>query len=291
MDIRTKRLTNKKNFDIIGVLKNKDMLQLKIESSVINLNGEQNNLNNFNQQGNNENSINQALSNQNFNKNTSRKINLGLIIGVIVIIILSCIIIIGYNVYKNNSDEEKNFLLRIDDVFSIIGRGTIVTGIVERGTVKLNDEVYIIGMDKEIIATVVTNIEAFRKKLDSATVGDNIGITLKNVEKEQLQAGQVVAHSNSIVTTKKFDAELSFVSTEDAVVEKSFTDILYLQFYFGTDIDGKINLLEGIEIVNPSDNVTATINLKNSIAMDIGTKFDVKENGKIIANGVVTRVY
>lgn len=258
---------------------------------MINLNGEQNNLNNFNQQGNNENSINQALSNQNFNKNTSRKINLGLIIGVIVIIILSCIVIIGYNVYKNNSDEEKNFLLRIDDVFSIIGRGTIVTGVVERGTVKLNDEVYIIGMDKEIIATVVTNIEAFRKKLDSATVGDNIGITLKNVEKKQLQAGQVVAHSNSIVTTKKFDAELSFVSTEDAVVEKSFTDILYLQFYFGTDIDGKINLLEGIEKVNPGDNVTATIDLKNSIAMDIGTKFDVKENGKIIANGVVTRVY
>ena len=189
-------------------------------------------------------------------------------------------------------DENGAFLFRIEDVFTITGRGTVVTGTVERGTINLNDEVQVIGLDKEIITTTVTGIEVFRKNQDWATVGDNPGLLLKGVERDQVERGQVVVKPNSIISTKKFDADISVISTEDGGRQTPFFNDYSPQFYFrGVDISGKITLPEGVEMVMPGDNVYATITLTSSVAMEVGTEFSIREGGRTIANGKVTRVY
>ena len=189
-------------------------------------------------------------------------------------------------------DENGAFLFRIEDVFTITGRGTVVTGTVERGTINLNDEVQVIGLDKEIITTTVTGIEVFRKNQDWATVGDNPGLLLKGVERDQVERGQVVVKPNSIISTKKFDADISVISTEEGGRHTPFFNDYSPQFYFrGIDISGKITLPEGVEMVMPGDNVSATITLTSSVAMEVGTEFSIREGGRTIANGKVTRVY
>lgn len=189
-------------------------------------------------------------------------------------------------------DENGAFLFRIEDVFTITGRGTVVTGTVERGTINLNDEVQVIGLDKEIITTTVTGIEVFRKTQDWATVGDNPGLLLSGVERDQVERGQVVAKPNSIISSKMFDADISVLSKEEGGRHTPFFNDYSPQFYFrSVDISGKITLPEGVEMVMPGDNVSLTVTLTSSVAMEVGTEFSIREGGRTIASGKVTKVY
>ena len=188
-------------------------------------------------------------------------------------------------------DENGAFLFRIEDVFTITGRGTVVTGTVERGTINLNDEVQVIGLDKEIITTTVTGVEVFRKNQDFATVGDNPGLLLKGVERDQVERGQAVVMPNSITAVKKFQADLSVIPTEEGGRGTPFYDGFSPKIYFKTDISGTINLPNGKEKVEPGENASVTITLEQSIAMDVGTEFSIREGGRTIANGKVTKVY
>ena len=189
-------------------------------------------------------------------------------------------------------DENGAFLFRIEDVFTIAGRGTVVTGTVERGTINLNDEVQVIGLDKEIITTTVTGIEVFRKAQDWATVGDNPGLLLSGVERDQVERGQVVAKPNSIISSKMFDADISVLSKEEGGRHTPFFNDFSPQFYFGSvDISGKITLPEGVEMVMPGDNVSLTVTLTSSVAMEVGTEFSIREGARTIASGKVTKVY
>ena len=265
----------------------------------------------------------QNTNNQKFYIKQPKKINLGLIIGIVVVLVIIFFIIVALITATNNNksdmdktlennsmkkdnfnirgtvdkntntnyDENGAFLLRIEDVFTIAGRGILVTGVVERGTIKKYDEIQIIGLDKEIITVVATGIEANRLELDYATIGDSVGIELRGMDRDQIQAGQVVVQPNSIIATKKFDANLSVISTEKGGRETPFFDGFSPHFYFGTDIKGKINLPKGKKFVNPGEVVDVTVSLTTSIAMDVGTKFSIREGGKTIANGVVTKVY
>ncbi len=188
-------------------------------------------------------------------------------------------------------DENGDFLLRVEEVFVITGSGTVVTGTVERGTIKVNDEVQIIGLDKEIITTTVTGIEKFREMPDQATVGDSIGMMLKDVERDQVQRGQVIAKPNSITAIKKFEANLSVISTEDGGREMPFVDGYRPRLHLVTDINGTINLPSDKENVKPGENVVVTITLEESIAMEVGTEFTLWEGQKKTATGKVTKIY
>lgn len=247
------------------------------------------------------------MTGQPINQQPRKKVNtrMLIIIAIIITVIIVGIIFFsklleekgGENIpAKNNNtnttyDENGAFLLRIEDVFTITGRGTVVTGKVERGTIKMNDEVQIIGLDKEIITTIVTGIEMFRSTLDQATVGDNVGILLRGVKRDQVQKGQVVAKPNSISAVKKFEANLSVISTEDGGRGTPFFDGFSPKFYFLTDISGTIKLPKDKEMVKPGENVVVTVTLEESIAMEVGTEFTIREGGRIIANGKVTKVY
>ena len=194
---------------------------------------------------------------------------------------------------KTDYDENGDFLFKIEDVFTISGRGTVVTGTVERGTIHLNDEVQVIGLDNEIITTTVTGVEVFRKDQDFATIGDNPGLLLQGVERDQVQRGQVVAKPNSIAAHTKFDADIHILSEEEGGSRKtSFTDGFQPQFNFcATDITGTIKFPEDLKIVNPGDEVSFSVNLNSSVAMEIGTVFTIRENMKTIGFGRVTKVY
>ncbi len=192
---------------------------------------------------------------------------------------------------NTNYDENGAFLLRIESVSTVSERGTVVTGTIDRGTIKINDEVQVIGLDKEIITTTVAAVEAFKSNSNYAKIGDNVGLLLKGVEEGKVQVGQVVAKPNSIAAIKKFDADLLVVSTEDGGRSTPFFDGFSPEFYFKTDITGTINLPKGKEMVNPGENVSATVTLAESIALDVGTEFSIREGGRIIANGKITKVY
>ena len=187
-------------------------------------------------------------------------------------------------------DNMKPFLMPIEDVFTITGRGTVVTGRVERGQLKLNDEVEIVGL-KETKKTVVTGIEMFRKSLDYAESGDNAGVLLRGVSREDVERGQVLAKPGTVTPHTKFKAQVYVLTKEEGGRHTPFFSNYRPQFYFRTtDVTGVITLPEGTEMVMPGDNVTMTVELIAPIAVENGTKFSIREGGKTVGAGSVSEI-
>ena len=188
-------------------------------------------------------------------------------------------------------ETDKPFLMPVEDVFSITGRGTVATGRVERGIVKVGDVVEIIGLAEENASTTVTGVEMFRKLLDQAQAGDNIGALLRGVAREDIQRGQVLAKSGSVKAHAKFKAEVFVLSKEEGGRHTPFFANYRPQFYFRTtDVTGIIQLPEGTEMVMPGDNIEMTIELIAPIAIEEGTKFSIREGGRTVGYGVVATI-
>ena len=187
-------------------------------------------------------------------------------------------------------DEDKPFLLPIEDIFTISGRGTVVTGRIERGVINLNEEVEIVGI-KPTKKTVVTGIEMFNKLLDSGVAGDNVGLLLRGIDKKEVERGQVLAKPGTIHPHTKFKAQIYVLSKEEGGRHSPFFTGYRPQFYFRTtDITGSISLPEGVEMVKPGDNVEVIGELIHPIAMDKGLKLAIREGGRTIASGQVTEI-
>ncbi len=187
-------------------------------------------------------------------------------------------------------DNDKPFLMSIEDVFTITGRGTVVTGRVERGMLKLNDEVEIVGI-KPTKKTVVTGIEMFRKQLDYAEAGDNAGVLLRGIAREEVERGQVLAKPGTVTPHHKFKAAVYVLSKEEGGRHTPFFSNYRPQFYFRTtDVTGVITLPEGVEMVMPGDNVNIDVELIHSIALEQGTKFSIREGGRTVGAGNVTEI-
>ena len=187
-------------------------------------------------------------------------------------------------------DNEKPFLMSIEDVFTITGRGTVVTGRVERGQLRLNDEVEIVGI-RPTQKTVVTGIEMFRKSLDYAEAGDNAGVLLRGISREQVERGQVLAKPGTVTPHMKFKAPVYVLSKEEGGRHTPFFNNYRPQFYFRTtDVTGEIKLPEGTEMVMPGDNITFEVELIHPIAMEQGTKFSIREGGHTVGAGNVTEI-
>ena len=187
-------------------------------------------------------------------------------------------------------DTEKPFLMPIEDVFTITGRGTVVTGRVERGQLKLNDEVEIVGL-KETKKSVVTGIEMFRKQLDYAESGDNAGVLLRGISREDVERGQVLAKPGSVTPHTKFNAQVYVLSKEEGGRHTPFFSNYRPQFYFRTtDVTGVIELPEGVEMVMPGDNVEMTVELIAPIAIENGTKFSIREGGRTVGSGNISEI-
>ncbi|MCZ8343848.1 MAG: elongation factor Tu [Leptospira sp.] len=185
---------------------------------------------------------------------------------------------------------DKPFLMPVEDVFSITGRGTVATGRVEQGVLKINDEIEIVGI-RDTSKSVVTGIEMFRKLLDQAEAGDNIGALLRGTKKEDIERGQVLAKPGTITPHKKFKAEVYVLTKDEGGRHTPFFNNYRPQFYFRTtDITGVVNLPGGMEMVMPGDNVTMSIELIHPIAMDQGLKFAIREGGRTIGSGVVAEI-
>ena len=187
-------------------------------------------------------------------------------------------------------DTDKPFLMSIEDVFTITGRGTVVTGRVERGQLKLNDEVEIVGI-KPTKKTVVTGIEMFRKQLDYAEAGDNAGVLLRGIAREEVERGQVLAKPGTVTPHNKFKATVYILSKEEGGRHTPFFNNYRPQFYFRTtDVTGVITLPEGTEMVMPGDNVDMEVELIHSIALEQGTQFSIREGGRTVGAGSVTEI-
>ncbi|HSH70399.1 MAG TPA: elongation factor Tu [Deferrisomatales bacterium] len=187
-------------------------------------------------------------------------------------------------------DKDKPFLMPVEDVFSISGRGTVATGRIERGVVKIQEEVEIVGI-KDTHKTVVTGIEMFRKLLDQGEAGDNVGVLLRGVKREDVERGQVLAKPGSITPHKKFSCETYVLSKEEGGRHTPFFNGYRPQFYFRTtDVTGVVTLPEGVEMVMPGDNVTMDAELITPIAMEEGVRFAVREGGRTVGAGVVTKI-
>ena len=187
-------------------------------------------------------------------------------------------------------DNAKPFLMPIEDVFTITGRGTVVTGRVERGSVKVGDTVEIIGI-KETQSSVVTGVEMFRKLLDYAEAGDNIGVLLRGINRDQVQRGQVLAKPKSVTPHAKFTAQVYVLSKDEGGRHTPFFSNYRPQFYFRTtDVTGVITLAAGTEMVMPGDNTVMTVELIHHIAMEQGTKFSIREGGRTVGAGSVVEI-
>ena len=187
-------------------------------------------------------------------------------------------------------DTDKPFLMPVEDVFTITGRGTVVTGRVERGQLKLNDEVEIVGL-KPTKKTVVTGIEMFRKQLDYTEAGDNAGVLLRGIAREDVERGQVLAKPGTVTPHTKFKAQVYVLSKEEGGRHTPFFSNYRPQFYFRTtDVTGVIELPEGVEMVMPGDNVEMTVELIAPIAIENGTKFSIREGGRTVGAGNVSEV-
>jgi elongation factor Tu len=188
-------------------------------------------------------------------------------------------------------DTDKDFMMPVEDVFSITGRGTVATGRVERGQIKVGDVIEIIGLSEEPKSTTVTGVEMFRKLLDYAEAGDNIGALLRGVAREDIQRGQVLAKPGSITPHTKFKAEVYVLSKEEGGRHTPFFSNYRPQFYFRTtDVTGICNLPEGVEMVMPGDNIEMTVELIAPIAIEEGTKFSIREGGRTVGAGVVATI-
>ncbi|MCE4980583.1 MULTISPECIES: elongation factor Tu [Mammaliicoccus] len=186
-------------------------------------------------------------------------------------------------------DSDKPFMMPVEDVFSITGRGTVATGRVERGQITVGEEVEIIGLTEESSKTTVTGVEMFRKLLDFAEAGDNIGALLRGVAREDVNRGQVLAKPGSITPHTKFKAEVYVLSKDEGGRHTPFFTNYRPQFYFRTtDVTGVVNLPEGIEMVMPGDNVEMDVELISPIAIEDGTRFSIREGGRTVGSGVVT---
>jgi elongation factor Tu len=188
-------------------------------------------------------------------------------------------------------DIDKPFLMPVEDVFTITGRGTVATGRVERGKIKVGDEVEIIGLAAESKKTVVTGLEMFRKVLDEAQAGDNIGVLLRGITREEVERGQVLAKPGSVKPHTKFEAQVYILTKEEGGRHTPFFNGYRPQFYFRTtDVTGIIDLPEGVEMVMPGDHITMTIELITPIAMEEGLKFAIREGGHTVGAGVVSSI-
>ncbi|MEO1780468.1 MULTISPECIES: elongation factor Tu [Enterococcus] len=188
-------------------------------------------------------------------------------------------------------DTDKPFMMPVEDVFSITGRGTVATGRVERGQVRVGDEVEIVGIADETAKTTVTGVEMFRKLLDYAEAGDNIGALLRGVAREDIQRGQVLAKPGSITPHTKFTAEVYVLTKEEGGRHTPFFTNYRPQFYFRTtDVTGVVELPEGTEMVMPGDNIAMTVELIHPIAIEDGTRFSIREGGRTVGSGVVTAI-
>uniref|UniRef100_UPI00352AE870 elongation factor Tu n=2 Tax=Aerococcus urinaeequi TaxID=51665 RepID=UPI00352AE870 len=188
-------------------------------------------------------------------------------------------------------DNDKPFMMPVEDVFSITGRGTVATGRVERGEVRTGDEVDIVGIAEQIGKTVVTGVEMFRKNLDYAQAGDNIGALLRGVQREDIQRGQVLAAPGSITPHTKFKAQVYVLSKEEGGRHTPFLTNYRPQFYFRTtDITGVITLPEDVAMVMPGDNVDMDVELIHPVAIEDGTKFSIREGGRTVGAGTITTI-
>ena len=187
-------------------------------------------------------------------------------------------------------EVDKPFLMPVEDVFTITGRGTVATGRVERGVIKVGDEVEIVGI-RETQKTVATGVEMFRKLLDQAEAGDNIGVLLRGIDREEIERGQVLAKPGTITPHTKFEGEVYVLSKEEGGRHTPFFNGYRPQFYFRTtDVTGVIQLPEGTEMVMPGDNVKVTAELISPIAMEEGLRFAIREGGRTVGAGVVTKM-
>ena len=187
-------------------------------------------------------------------------------------------------------EVDKPFLMPVEDVFSITGRGTVATGRVERGTIKVGEEVEIVGL-RETQKTVVTGVEMFRKLLDQGQAGDNIGALLRGIEKDAVERGQVLAKPGSITPHKKFKAEVYVLSKEEGGRHTPFFNGYRPQFYFRTtDVTGDVKLPQGVEMVMPGDNVNMEVELITPIAMEKTMRFAIREGGRTVGAGRVTEI-
>ncbi|MFD1411611.1 elongation factor Tu [Lapidilactobacillus gannanensis] len=188
-------------------------------------------------------------------------------------------------------DTDKPFLMPVEDVFTITGRGTVASGRIDRGTVKIGDEVEIIGLKQEILKSTVTGLEMFRKTLDLGEAGDNVGVLLRGVNRDQVERGQVLAKPGSIQVHNKFKGEVYILSKDEGGRHTPFFSNYRPQFYFHTtDVTGVIELPEGVEMVMPGDNVTFEVDLIAPVAIEKGTKFTVREGGRTVGAGQVTEI-
>ena len=187
-------------------------------------------------------------------------------------------------------ETDKTFLMPIEDVFSIAGRGTVVTGRIERGIVKVGDEIEIVGI-RPTQKTTVTGVEMFRQDLDQGESGDNVGVLLRGTKKEEVERGMVLCKPGSITPHKKFEGEIYVLSKEEGGRHTPFFNGYRPQFYVRTtDITGSIALPEGVEMVMPGDNIKITVELINPIALEEGTRFAIREGGRTVGAGVVTKI-
>lgn len=188
-------------------------------------------------------------------------------------------------------DVDKPFLMPVEDVFSITGRGTVATGRVERGTLKVSDTVEIVGLMDEPRSTVVTGVEMFRKLLDQAVAGDNIGALLRGIQRDEIERGQVLAKPGSIKPHTEFNAQVYVLTREEGGRHTPFFNGYRPQFYFRTtDVTGVIELPEGVEMVMPGDNVNMKVKLITPIAIEEGLRFAIREGGRTVGAGAVTQV-
>ncbi|WP_120913297.1 elongation factor Tu [Helicobacter pylori] len=187
-------------------------------------------------------------------------------------------------------DTEKTFLMPVEDVFSIAGRGTVVTGRIERGVVKVGDEVEIVGI-RATQKTTVTGVEMFRKELEKGEAGDNVGVLLRGTKKEEVERGMVLCKPGSITPHKKFEGKIYVLSKEEGGRHTPFFTNYRPQFYVRTtDVTGSITLPEGVEMVMPGDNVKITVELISPVALELGTKFAIREGGRTVGAGVVSNI-
>jgi elongation factor Tu len=188
-------------------------------------------------------------------------------------------------------DIDKPFMMAVEDVFSITGRGTVATGRVDRGIVKVSDDVEIIGLTEERRKVVVTGVEMFRKLLDEGRAGDNIGVLLRGVQRTEIERGQVLAAPGSINPHTKFTAEVYVLTKEEGGRHTPFFNGYRPQFYFRTtDVTGDLQLPEGVEMVMPGDNIQMTISLITPIAIEEGLRFAIREGGRTVGSGVVSSI-
>jgi elongation factor Tu len=188
-------------------------------------------------------------------------------------------------------DVDKPFLMPVEDVFSITGRGTVATGRIETGKIHTGDEIEVIGLGAEGRKTVCTGVEMFRKILDDGQAGDNVGLLLRGVDKKEIKRGQILAKSGSITPHTTFKAEVYILKKEEGGRHTPFHNKYRPQFYIRTlDITGEINLPEGTEMIMPGDNVTITVELIYPVALNLGLRFAIREGGRTVGAGQVTEI-